>query len=231
MKLIKEIRENVALLTLKGDFDSFVCTPFIDQVGAILKEGVTNLVVDLRLILFINSTGIGTLIKVHKQTQKQGGKLVLSRPSKFVTGVLDTLGLTQIFKIYDDPEKAIADLGASRDGTDLGGDNSVIIHLAHQAKETCVGKILSLEEENLAIDISEKRDDLVVGAEIKVKFRLPLFMKGHYFDAVCAITEAVHTPSGVKIKCTFKSMNDDDRKSISQFVQEMKYLRQEARNE
>ena len=70
MKLIKEIRDNVAILTLKGDFDSFVCQPFIDQVNAIHKEGIHNFVVDLRLILFINSTGIGTLIKVHKEAQK-----------------------------------------------------------------------------------------------------------------------------------------------------------------
>ena len=231
MKLIKEIRENVAILTLKGDFDSFVCTPFIEQVKAIFNEGVNTLIVDLRLILFINSTGIGTLIKAHKDAQKRGGILALSRPSKFVGGVLETLGLTSLFKIYDDPEKAIEDLGASQDGADLGSDNSVIIHLPGKGKEKCVGKMISLEEDGMSLMVQESKQELAVGEEIKLKFRLPLFMKSHYFDAVASITEAVHSTSGVKLKCGFKSMGDEDRKSISQFVQEMKYLRQEARKE
>jgi len=195
MKLIKEIRENTAILTLKGDFDSFVCTPFIDQVNAILTEGVNTLIVDLRLILFINSTGIGTLIKAHKNAHKRGGSLVLSRPSKFVAGVLETLGLNDFFKIYDDPEKAIADLGASQDGADLGGDNSIIIHLPGKGGEKCVGKMVSLEEEGMTLTVQDPREGLAVGEDIKVKFRLPLFMKSHYFDAVATVTEAVHSTS------------------------------------
>ena len=229
MKLIKELREDVAILTLKGDFDSFVCAPFMEQVNAIFSEGINSLIVDLRLILFINSTGIGTLIKAHKEAQKNGGDLVLSRPSNFVTGVLETLGLTSLFKIYDDPEKAVADLGASHDGADLGADSSVIIDVPGGGKEKCVGKIVVLEEEAITISVPEPRDDLAVGADVKLKFRLPLFMKAHYFDAGGTITEAVHSASGVKIKADLKSMADEDRKSIAQFVQEMKYLRHEAR--
>lgn len=228
MKLIKEIRENVAILTLKGDFDSFVCQPFIDQVNAIHKEGIHNFVVDLRLILFINSTGIGTLIKVHKEAQKENGNVVLCRPSKFVTGVLETLGLHSLFKVYDDPDAAVKELGGTGDGADLGGDSSVIVHIG---KTKIVGKMASLEEDGMAIVVPEAGDELAAGAEIKVKFRLPLFMKSHYFDAVAEVAETVHTTQGVKLSCAFKSMADDDRVSISQFVKEMKFLRQEARKE
>lgn len=229
MKLIKEIRENVAVLTLKGDFDSFVCQPFIEQVNAIHGDGIHNLVVDLRLILFINSTGVGTLIKAHKEAKKKGGSLVLSRPSNFVTGVLETLGLNDLFKIYDDPEKAITELGASADGADLAGENSVIIHIPGQTKETCVAKMVSLEEETMTLNIPESKDELATDAEIKIKFRLPLFMKSRYFDAKARITETVHSTSGVRIKCAFTEIAADDRKSIAQFVEEMKYLRGEAR--
>ncbi len=229
MKLIKEIRENVAILTLRGDFDSFVCNPFIEQVNDIFDKGINHLVVDLRLVLFINSTGIGALIKAHKETKKREGGMVLCRPSKFVTGVLETLGLTNLFQIAEDPEKAVADLGASQDGMDVGGDNKVIIRLPGKGKETCIGKILSIEEKGMAISISEAKDEVAVGTEIGVKFRVPLFMKSYYFDALAEVTDTVHSTSDFRIKCTFKSMAEEDLKSISQFVEEMKFLKGEAK--
>ena len=229
MKLIKEIRDNVAILTLKGDFDSFVCKPFIEQVNAIHGDDIHNFVIDLRLILFVNSTGIGTLIKAHKEAKAQGGTLVLSRPSKFVTGVIETLGLDKLFSIYEDPDKAASELGCTGDGTDLGGDASVIVNIP--GKDKCVGKMAALEEDGMTLTLPAANVDLPVGSDIKLKFRLPLFMKSHYFDAGATVVEAIRSGESLKIKCSFTNMDDENRSSISQFVQEMKFLREEARKD
>lgn len=229
MKLIKEIRENAAILTLKGDFDSFVCGPFMAEVQELFQSGTQYLIADMRLVLFINSTAIGTLVKAHKEAKKHGGDLVICRPSKFVANVLDTLGLMSFFKIGEEPEKAIEELGASGEGMEMGADSSVIVHLPGKSKETCIGKIVSMDEDGLTMRIEEPREELVQGAECKIKFRLPLFRKGHYFEADVSITESVHSTTGVQLKCGFDNISDDDRKSIAQFVEEMKFLRAEAR--
>lgn len=228
MKLIKEIRDNAAILTLKGEFDSFVCNPFVEEIRSILKNNIKFLIVDLRLVLFINSTAIGTLVKLHKEAKKAHGRMVLCRPSNFVNDVLDSLGLKEVFTIAEDPEAALAALGADSDGMDMGGDNSVILTLP-EGKDKCVGKISALEEKYIMINLSDPKKDLVLGSACKVKFRLPLFRKGHYFEAGVVIEEAAHTETNSVIKCAFKDMKEEDRKSIAQFVEEMKFLRAEAR--
>ncbi len=227
MKLIKEFRENAAILTLRGEFDSFVCTPFVKEVESIFKE-VKFVIIDLRLVLFINSTAIGSLVKLHKGAKKEGGRLVLTRPSNFVNDVLDSLGLKEVFTISDDPEKALKELGASDDGTDISGDSSVIIQPTG-GKGKCIGQMSSIDEAGITVKITEQREDLAEGTECKVKFRLPLYMKGHYFEAQAEITESKKIDTGTSLTCSFKSMNDDDQKSIAQYVEEMKFLRSEAK--
>jgi anti-anti-sigma factor len=229
MKLIKEIRENAALLTLKGEFDSFVVGPFMEEIKALFKNDVKFLIIDMRLVLFINSTAIGTLVKIHKETKAEGGRLILSRPSNFVNGVLDSLGLMSVFTITDDPEKAMEELVASTTGTDVGEEGSVIIRLPGKGTDTCIGKMSVLDESGMTIRLSEPRDELAAGTECEVKFRLPLFRKGHYFTAGVEISGVEGSGSDTRLRCAIKKIGDEDRKAIAQFVEEMKFLRSEAR--
>lgn len=228
MKLIKEIRENAAVLTLKGEFDSFVCAPFMDEIKGLFKNKVNYIILDLRLVLFINSTAIGTLVKIHKESKAQGGGLVLCRPSNFVHEVLDSLGLLDLFTLADDPEKALAEAGASTDGMDMSGDSSVLLRLP-ESKETCVARLAALEVEGMILVMEKAPKELTGGIQCDVKFRLPLFKKGHYYEGSVKIDEIKSVKSGVQVACTFEKMKDKDKKSIAQFVEEMKFLRAEAR--
>jgi anti-anti-sigma factor len=230
MKLIKEIRDNAAVLTLKGEFDSFVCQPFMEEIKGLIKNKVVYLILDMRLVLFINSTAIGTLVKIHKEAKAQGGKLVLCRPSNFVHGVLDSLGLLGLFAMADDPEKALQEVGASGEGMDMGGENSVILHVPG-SKDTCIAKLAVLEEEGMTLNVTETPKDFKEGVKCDVKFRLPLFRKGHYFEGSVVINSVTAKEVGVQVKCAFDSMKDEDRKSIAQFVEEMKFLRAEAKKD
>ncbi|MFH2002908.1 MAG: anti-sigma factor antagonist [Planctomycetota bacterium] len=230
MKLIKEIRDNAAILTLKGEFDSFVCTPFVEQIKLLYESNIKYLIVDLRLVLFINSTAIGTLVKIHKEAKSKGGQLVLCRPSHFVNSVLDSLGLLELFKIAEDPDAALKALGASNDGMDMSGENSVMMKFAG-SKETCVAKLTALEEGCMGLKVADPKGDLTEGTVWDVKFRLPLFRKGHYFEASVKIINAMQEKDGLQLNCSFEEIKDDDRKSIGQFVNEMKFLRSEARKD
>lgn len=228
MKLIKERRENAAILTLKGDFDSFVCNPFLEVVNDLLQTGIKYLILDLRLILFINSTAVGALVKLNKEARSRGAELVLCRPSNFVRDALDTLGLKRVFRFSDDPEKALEELGASDEGMEVGGDNSVILQPFGGGNEKLIGKNVILESGYMVVRVPEVRDDLAPGSECRVKFRIPLFRKGYYFSAVLEIQEASTSDEGVDLKLSLRNMNAEDRESISRFVKEMKFLRTEA---
>ena len=228
MKLIKEIRENAAILTLKGEFDSFVVGPFMEEIKALYKNDVKYLVADMRLVLFINSTAIGTLVKIHKDAKARGGGLVLCRLSKFVHEVLDSLGLLDLFNVADDPEKALGELGASSDGMEMGGDNNVLLR-PPGSKEPCIAGLTTLEESGMVLKLEDAHEAIASGVQCDVKFRLPLFRKGHYFEGAVKIDDVSPLDQGVQLKCTFDRMKDEDKKAIAQFVEEIKFLRTEAR--
>jgi anti-anti-sigma factor len=111
MKLLKENRDGATLLTLKGEFDSFVCAGFTQEVAAIQAEGVHHIALNLRLVKFINSTALGAMIKARKACRAAGGELVISPPSPAVREAMESLGLDRLFAIHDDDEAAVAALG------------------------------------------------------------------------------------------------------------------------
>lgn len=69
---------------------------------------------------------------------------------------------------------------------------------------------------------------LAIGTDWRVKFRLPLLMKG-YSEAVCTIGEVEERPEGVKIGATFKTIDEATRNSIKQYANDMAFLKDELR--
>ena len=74
MKIDKSLQDDYAILTLKGEFDTFYCPALMQEVETLVERGINHLVLDMRLVKFINSTALGAVIKAHKHT---------SRPSTF----------------------------------------------------------------------------------------------------------------------------------------------------
>ena len=227
MKLIKDMRGDTALLTLKGDFDSFVCNPFIHQIERLMDEAVLHIILNLHRVKFISSTGAGSIIKCQKILQEREGELILSSPSRFVNEVWTGLGLDEVIAIFPNDEAALAHFNAG-DGIEMSGDNNVMIHPAKPEGVALVGRTRKLEEHGIVFETAGVKSVLGAGSEVRLKFRLPLYRKSHYFDIIAEITEAVHTTGDITFTARFTHMSDDDQKSIAQFVKDMQFLRREA---
>ena len=92
-----------------------------------------------------------------------------------------------------------------------------------------VGRIRQLDEKGIVFEIDDQETKLKAGIEARLKFRLPLYRKSHYFDIIGEINEVVHSDRGVQFTAKFTHVFDDDRESISQFVKDIQFLRREAR--
>jgi anti-anti-sigma factor len=112
MKVIKERRDGVVVLTLKGEFDSFVTKPFSEEIAKVQGEGINHLVLNLLYVKYINSTALGAMIKARKACREARGDLVVSRPSPAVREAMESLGLDKLFTILDDDEAAVEALDA-----------------------------------------------------------------------------------------------------------------------
>lgn len=110
MQITAEPRENFTVLHLRGEFDTFYCPALQSEIEALQAAGVQRIALNLRLVKFINSTALGAIIKASKNLAKAGGKLVISRPSKFCRDIIEKVGLDRVVPIYDTDEAAGAAL-------------------------------------------------------------------------------------------------------------------------
>ena len=228
--------QGVACLTLTGDFDAFAANPFLEQIESIVQSGTVNIVVNLRLVLFINSTAIGSLIKARKRLRGLGGDLVVSEPSARVKETLDLLGLTQLIRSFkSDDEAANALRQAEGEKVDVPAENAVLVRFNDaqlQNKYVALGgiaKMATLEDNAITFTSPGETSHFPTGAAIKAKFRLPLFMRAYYFDFPCTIRKAEKTKEGIKVTAEFGDIIEEDRRAISQFVRDLRLLREEAR--
>jgi len=101
---------DVQVYRFEGDFGSHNFWDVQAEIEAILESGCTRLVLNVGRMSFINSSALGYLIKIWKTLAPQGGRVVLSEPTEFVTRTMSVLGLDTVFAIYPDDETAVAAL-------------------------------------------------------------------------------------------------------------------------
>ena len=81
---------------------------FKDAVAELLSKNYNKIVVNLKDLEFMDSSGVGAIVKSFTTIQKGGGKLKLLQPSKLVRHTLKITGLLGIFEIFDEEPAAIA---------------------------------------------------------------------------------------------------------------------------
>ncbi len=106
MHITAEPRENHAILHLRGEFDTYYCPALQKEVDELQRAGVNNVVLNLRLVKFINSTALGAIIKANKALVKAGGGLAISRPSSFCKDIIEKVGLDRVVPVFGNDEDA-----------------------------------------------------------------------------------------------------------------------------
>jgi anti-sigma B factor antagonist len=81
---------------------------FKDTVAELLAHNRNRIVVNLQNLAFIDSSGVGAIVKSYTTVTHNDGKLKLLQPSKMVRHTLKITGLLGIFEVFDDEAAAIA---------------------------------------------------------------------------------------------------------------------------
>ena len=108
MHISVEPRDDHAVLHLRGEFDTYYVPALQKEIDDVVKAGILRIVLNLRLVKFINSTALGSIIKASKALNAKGGKLVISRPSAFCRDILEKVGLDRVVGVFDSDEAAAA---------------------------------------------------------------------------------------------------------------------------
>lgn len=102
--------ERASVVRLHGELDANQAPGLRNLLAERVLTGPGHLVVDVSRLTFIDSSGLATLIAVHKGTQAAGTSLVLACPSPAVTKVLTLTGLRAVLATAPSVEQALAGL-------------------------------------------------------------------------------------------------------------------------
>ena len=81
---------------------------FMEMVNSLLlDENISNILVDLSQVAYIDSSGLWALFEGHKKASQKNGKLVLLQPNSDVRRVLDITKMSKKIEIYDSEPEAL----------------------------------------------------------------------------------------------------------------------------
>ena len=248
MNIDTTLTNDYAILTLNGEFDTFHCPRFQEEIEDILKRDVHFVMLNMRLVKFINSTALGAIIRASKMCKADEGELILCSPSSFVKDIVNKLGIDQMLPVMDDDETARKHIIKKLNTTSFAEtaparSEKVLITFPDDTrnqqiggKKALVGTMSSVDAEEVRFLWNGDRHDISTeqgtqlffkGSEVHLKFQVKLIKKAHFeVDAVIEDT-SVASDDNVRVTATFKNIKSSEREALGQFAADMNFLKRQ----
>ncbi len=108
MQINKTKQQDVVIWRINGDIDINSSPEIKKAFDELTKSEEKKMVIDLKDVSYIDSSGLATLVEVLKKTKSYGGGLKLSNLAEKVKGLFEITKLEKIFEIHNTAEEAIA---------------------------------------------------------------------------------------------------------------------------
>jgi anti-sigma B factor antagonist len=79
---------------------------FHNKISEYLESGKKNIILEMSDVKYVNSSGIGNIVRAFSTVKEAGGKLKLAGVSDKVEGVLSITKLLSIFELFNSVEDA-----------------------------------------------------------------------------------------------------------------------------
>ncbi|HHY37876.1 MAG TPA: anti-sigma factor antagonist [Clostridia bacterium] len=123
MEIGWRVRGNVLLLRLEGEFDLRTAEQFRRVADEALEnEKVRHVILNLRGVSFLDSSGIGAILGRYKRLRKNAGVMILVGITPQILPVLEISGIIRLLPVYDSEAAA---LGALEGGNGFVGGKQV----------------------------------------------------------------------------------------------------------
>lgn len=107
MRFKDQIQGDIGILSLKGKLMGPPDTDELhDEVKSLLGQGAKNIIVDMHGVSWLNSMGVGALMRCYTTVKNHNGDLSLARLTEKAHSLFVITQLTKVFRIYDTIENA-----------------------------------------------------------------------------------------------------------------------------
>lgn len=108
MKMSLKENQEIRILEVSGEIDFHSSRELRDKFQEILEKKCSKLLVNLKKVSYIDSSGLATFVEALQRINRVGGKLVLVGLVPAVRGVFEIAKLDSIFALTDSEEKAFS---------------------------------------------------------------------------------------------------------------------------
>ena len=109
--------DGISLVDVNGKLTSFETRAFQQMINALLKQGHTNIVLNLTGLEYLDSSGIGELVRNYMSVVKKGGAMKVVGLAPKVEAILRVTQLYQVFPEFPDEASALESFSAVRNST------------------------------------------------------------------------------------------------------------------
>jgi anti-anti-sigma factor len=105
-----EDRSDHVVVSAVGEIDAATADLVADAVSRALQDGHKRVLLDFARVTFIDSTGLGMLVKSHRAAEAAGSQFAVVHPTPTTRKLIHVLGLDQLLHVYDSHEQALTEL-------------------------------------------------------------------------------------------------------------------------
>lgn len=115
MDITTESKGDVLIARMMGELDILTVPDFKEKVAAKTESReINNLVLNLKNVTFIDSSGLGAILGRYRYLKKKGGKVLLVCLKPQVKKIFNMSGMLKIMDAYDNEEEAVDGLDEGR---------------------------------------------------------------------------------------------------------------------
>ena len=97
LNINKEIENGKAVFTLEGRLD-MITAPMLEEELLASLDGVTELILNFKDLIYISSAGIRVLLTVQEELGEQG-EVKLIQVNEMIRGILEMTGVTRLMHV------------------------------------------------------------------------------------------------------------------------------------
>lgn len=106
--------DGVSLVDVSGRLTSFESKAFCQMIHALLKDGNTNIVLNFTDLEYLDSSGVGELVRNYMSVVKKGGAMKVVGLAPKVEEILKITQLYQVFPEFPDEASALQSFSGLR---------------------------------------------------------------------------------------------------------------------
>ncbi len=108
MEIQERVLENVVVVDLNGKLTIGEGDKLLrEKINSLMQQGHTNLLLNLGEVPYVDSAGLGEIVRTFTTVKHQGGTLKLVNLTKRIKDLLTITKLLTVFDTYDSEAEAV----------------------------------------------------------------------------------------------------------------------------